>query len=441
MDHEKTYKWIQDRLRDLRSGTLSENDRLQLFELAKDDPFIKDAIEGYQSAVHHDHTPNLRYISHRIQNKGIAKRHKLLPDKRGWALQAIAASLVLILVTWAVIYYIGQNETNVLVATETPTTVTENPNVYSNPDIANDDGSDMALEESVGKELNEEPSGLRANAQSRADKALSGDEKTEDIIVTDALIKEKEDQTLSGPVSPPSAAPATKTEVDKGAVMETYSIESNETMADQDSRVKKDEGYYANQMNPALMQQRVTGQIIDPYGQPIPGAFVVIENSNLVSTSNQYGQFEIFLPNQTSTVNVSSSGYMDTAITVSQGNEDLVVMLSQEDSSDKYSPAGAVQSKVMTKSSTGQLNKNITYPDYLKANSRYTISDKYTSTSKEITLEFSISTSGRPEKVNALKTNVDDKYVAEAIRLIENGPDWECVRDYPCKIKYSIYFK
>src|SRR5687768_8288310 len=103
LEQERTYKWIQDRLRELHSGTLSEADRAQLEEIAGQDEFVRDALEGYRSAARHDHTKSLHTLSHQIRNKSVAKRRKLFPSTRQWVVQAVAASLVLILVTWTVI--------------------------------------------------------------------------------------------------------------------------------------------------------------------------------------------------------------------------------------------------------------------------------------------------------------------------------------------------
>jgi hypothetical protein len=35
LDQERTYKWVQDRLHDLHSGTISDADRIRLEEMAK----------------------------------------------------------------------------------------------------------------------------------------------------------------------------------------------------------------------------------------------------------------------------------------------------------------------------------------------------------------------------------------------------------------------
>src|SRR5688572_13198411 len=283
MDQEKTYKWIQDRLRDLHSGTLSEADRARLFEMAHQDPFLKDALEGYQSSSQHDHAIHLRNISHRIQKKGLAKRRYLLPDRRGWVMQAVAASLVLILVTWAVIYYLEDEENTILVATETEI---ERPDESSRRlmEETKEIEADIASEESAGNEINEAPTGLRAHATEKAEEAKSGSSGT--LHVLDGVPVEKRDEILSEPAA--SKPPATTYKPAQEVESDVVTNESPAAATDQDAK-SRDEGYYANQMSPAMMNKRITGQVIDAYGQAIPGAFIVLQNSNLATTSNLYG--------------------------------------------------------------------------------------------------------------------------------------------------------
>ncbi|MEO5906720.1 MAG: hypothetical protein ABIQ11_08340, partial [Saprospiraceae bacterium] len=123
MDQEGTYKWVQDRLRDLHSGKLSEDDRVRLTEIGKTDPFVQDALEGYKAHADHDHSALLKVLSQRIEHKSLKRHAKILPLSRGIVLQAVAASLVLILATWAVIYYVSRDDQDATFATQTDTII------------------------------------------------------------------------------------------------------------------------------------------------------------------------------------------------------------------------------------------------------------------------------------------------------------------------------
>jgi hypothetical protein len=94
---------------------------------------------------------------------------------------------------------------------------------------------------------------------------------------------------------------------------------------------KKDEGYYANQLSPELMSRRIIGQIIDEIGQPVIAAMINILNTNLVTTTDDYGRFEFYPPEPTVSIEISNSGYRDTILSVTQRQQDLVIMIQKED--------------------------------------------------------------------------------------------------------------
>ena len=107
MDQEKTYKWIQDRLRELNAGTIAEADFRQLETLAKDDPFVADALEGYQSHPDLDHTEFLDSLTQKIKPFKRERRRWLIPNL---TVTAVAASLILIVGFYAVMTRMSTNE-------------------------------------------------------------------------------------------------------------------------------------------------------------------------------------------------------------------------------------------------------------------------------------------------------------------------------------------
>src|SRR5678815_2847925 len=70
----------------------------------------------------------------------------------------------------------------------------------------------------------------------------------------------------------------------------------------------KDEGYYANQMSPELMAQRVSGRIISQNGDPLIGVNLLVQGTNLGTTSQLDGKFELYLPHGDTPVDVVYGG-------------------------------------------------------------------------------------------------------------------------------------
>ena len=174
---------------------------------------------------------------------------------------------------------------------------------------------------------------------------------------------------------------------------------------------------------------------------------VNILNTNLVTTTDDYGRFEFYPPEPTVSIEISNSGYRDTILSVTQRQQDLVIMIQKEDFTSTGGVLAGNEAKTQTlrsepakKAEPG--NPPITFLEYLKSNSHYPMEDHYTPKSKEVTVEFRVSMDGHPDVIKSIKSRADDKYKAEAIRLINEGPAWNCDGDqYPCWKKYSIYFK
>lgn len=437
MDQERTYKWIQDRLRDLHSGTLNEVDRARLTELSKDDPFLKDALEGYQSSPDHDHLLRLRTISHRIQTKHRAKRRKLFPSRSQWVVQAAAASLLLLLITWSVIYYLGRDSNQVIASSESDNTVSTDSIVDITSSKQDIDG-DIAYEEQLSTEILQEEPGLRANAQSKYEEAKAKDIKRDQKNVPPPTAAQPGAVTiLSGEETVNDLELSAPTQNE--SVTEESRVDESMSDTDLEDRARaKDEGAFANAMSPAMLEQRVTGQIMNSYGQPVTGAFIAIPNSNLVTTSDTYGHFEIIIPGSKTPVEITSSGYRDTLLTVSKGEENVVVVLAPQNAQQDY--AVYQKMEVQKAKTTNTYLNTQRFEEYVKTNSVFPIQTQYSSDAHAVTVQFTVNADGRPQKVTTVKSNVAGKFHKEAIRLVENGPLWSCEKA-PCNKEYTIYFQ
>ena len=99
MEQEQTYKWVQERLRQLHAGTLSGSDLERLREIALEDPFVADALEGYAAHPDDSHAESLQYLESKIVSVRRERRRWLIPNL---TITAIAASLLIIIATYAV---------------------------------------------------------------------------------------------------------------------------------------------------------------------------------------------------------------------------------------------------------------------------------------------------------------------------------------------------
>ncbi len=439
MEQERTYKWIQDRLRDLRSGTISEEDRLHLEEIARTDPFIQDAMEGYIAHKDLDHSALLKVLSQRIENKKYSRRPKLLPLSRGWLAPAVAALFVIILGTWAVIYYLQKQGQTSYVSAESIAKDSTERSVEVQLNGTDSAGGNLALDETSSVEMSHEPekAGGREQGAGRQGETNLQNQKA---YTSDDLVASK-------PAAAPPINVEAKEEPEENTLKTNEALPASAGVDFNKSTTKKDEGYYANQMNPADMNQRVTGQIMSRKGNALTGAMIGIPNSNLITTTDAHGKFELYLPHQTSTVEVSNSGYRDTTITMMRGQENIAITLDEKQVDMPVGALAGSESKAQrssTEKQPGQIPKDdkTTFLEYLKTKSHYPIENTYTPTSKSVKVTFTVSTDKRPYIIKSIDSSADSNYIAEAIRLIKNGPDWRCDGDQsPCEKEYTIYFK
>ena len=435
MAHERTYSWVKDRLKDLHTGSLSEEDRARLAEIAREDPFVRDALDGYDAHAAHDHSSKLNVLAQQIRNKNRHPRQKLVPLSRGLVLQAIAASLVLILVTWAVFYYIEKEAT--------PVMVTYEPQFESAPDTREESpGSSPDTQASATIAANESPSyddATTTQSTPNAETSATSREKTlsdQPAIASDAVVKEKQDYTFADPSPPPAA----------GTIeMKKNTEESDATQEDivQEGipSERRDEGYFANQMDPAMMAWRVTGQVLNSFGEPASSALISIPNTNLITTTDYYGRFELFLPDPESPIDVTYGANSDTSLTVRQGQEDLVIILP----ASQYPAAvelSAASSKVQSQKVQSLTDPERSITEYITQHSRIPLADSYHSSAKKVVVTFTITSKGKAGNINIKEATEGKMYKEEALRLIGEVPYWSCDNGtYPCEKVYAFYFR
>lgn len=107
MAEQLDHIWVQDRLRELSKGQLSESNRNRLQELATNDPFIADALEGYESTSDADHSLILDRLHDRIHKTKRARRRWLIPNM---TITVIAALVLVLIGAWVVIKWTHQTD-------------------------------------------------------------------------------------------------------------------------------------------------------------------------------------------------------------------------------------------------------------------------------------------------------------------------------------------
>lgn len=442
MDQELTYKWIQERLRELHSGTLSEQDRLRLVQIAKDDPFVSDALEGFHAHPDEAHTQHLDAIAAKIKPHVRERRRWLIPNL---TVTAIAASILLIVATYAVITRMEKSSDETLFVFVSPDSLPQHDSLAggiameSTSQPVDEINEKMAAPETATLKAADEKSfpATRENKQLKVPSAPG----TDADIKTEVAITEPPE-----PSAQPSSMPAAK-ESATTVYADDEIKTAEEVVADQSqielSRAKRDEGFYANQMNPALMQSRVTGRVADAHsGTPIMSAKLSVDYSNQLFYTDIEGGFELYIPQPEAILQVSYPGYADTSLVIKPSEENLLVAMRPGNLLSSNLLAGAQRKGPVPSGTLNPVSSFQNFYNYISAASSLQLTSEASSARRKVTLEFTVKKDGRPKDIKIMETSRDKTYDQEAKRLLESGPDWVCPGGvYPCTRSYTFYFR
>jgi hypothetical protein len=198
-------KWIQDRLRELNAGTIGAADFHQLETLAKEDPFVADALEGYQLHPDHDHSEYLDTLTQKIKPFKRERRRWLIPNL---TVTAVAASLMLIVGFYAVMTRMSEKQDEGLATSASEHTLSIEKSGDTMAIVPDQDGSVATAEPSHPIAAAEAPKRETSTPSSSKPAVLKENKK--EIAVSESSRSMPADETIviadtkSSAVAPPS---------------------------------------------------------------------------------------------------------------------------------------------------------------------------------------------------------------------------------------------
>ena len=256
----------------------------------------------------------------------------------------------------------------------------------------------------------------------------------------------KTEVVITEPSAQPSAMPTAK-ESAKTVYADDELKAADEDIASQSqtelARATRDEGYYANQMNPALMQSRVIGHVADAQsGAPIMSAKLAVDYSNQLFYTDIEGGFELHIPQAEALLQVTYPGYADTSMIIRPSEENLLVAMKPGSILASNAIAGAKTKGPVPSGSLNPVSSFHNFYNYISAASSLQLTSEASSARRKVTLEFTVRKDGRPKDIRIIESSRDKTYDDEAKRLLESGPDWVCLDGgYPCTRSYTFYFR
>ena len=210
----------------------------------------------------------------------------------------------------------------------------------------------------------------------------------------------------------------------------------NDSISFKDKNFKKD--YYAQ----APVQYILKGKVTDEKGNPVAFASIKNSNNNKAAVTDTTGKFLLQSPDSNATAVISAVGFSSKKVTLQKDEQPTiainknasglseVVVIGYGKSKNKKkadSVSNALSGKVagveIRKSQNKLLVHNNNFDEYLQKNITPVYNENNERQSGEVLLSFTLNKKGRPQNIKVIKSSCTF-CEAEAIRLLQNGPDW-----------------
>jgi hypothetical protein len=418
-------------IRKYLNGELNANAMHELEREALDDPFLMNALEGYETAGK-DQQLNLSELSERLQQRTSEKKGRIIP----WKIWSIAASVLVVLTIgglWLSKSPPVEKErvaNNISVPTPDKTAVESSkdtvetlPPIGQLPLIAQNSKSGPALKKAyklTDKTVYQEEISA-ADAPTNAGNAVAVAEPAPVTLREARAKEEKSDNTQ---------------QLGEAVVMGYTSKSKQDSIAD--AIVFNKKARVANASSSTILQgkvagltvipadskaqaeaQRITGIILSKNdGSPVIGAAIRVRGTNRSTVTNTDGHFALPVSGKTETLDIASIGYERKQVSVKSGDS-LKVELNQAGSSlnEVVEVRGNGDNEPVAESAHPQ-NGWSAFKKYLQANA--ILPD---GTTGSVSITFTVAFDGILNDVKikkSLNTVADQK----AIDLIKAGPSW-----------------
>ena len=402
-------------IRKYLKGELDARAMHQLEARAQDDPFLMDALEGYESAGR-DQQANLTGLSERLTQRVERKEARIIPFR--WL--AIAAS---VLVVFSISWFLLNNNTRQLAK---PVAKLAHPPVKTSPvqPLAKDTVITRQLAENIPtpatakRATTVRPAGTPAPVT--APEIIAANKLNEISINKDAAA-DKDTTPLNEMVVMDYSSKKKAAPLDTSITQYGYSVNSkpaattDNVLQSQALGVSKTptlSPFSSPQHQPVILQ----GRVIDNRDKlPLPGASVKVNGKNFGAIADKNGRFSIKADSLKSKLEIGFVGYNTVKTDVRQGDSLKTIALEPNSSSlSEVVVMNSNQTKLNARPANGwpgynkYLADNAISPDGLKGT---------------VKLSFMVAADGSISDIkvtHSLRAAADKK----AIDLITNGPKW-----------------
>ena len=440
-------------------GQLSSAEMHAIEKAALEDPFLADALEGYQARSSEPGVGSRGSIGNDINvlQQRLAERvteKKVIPlVKFGWW-KIAAAFVVLISGVWA---YTAINEKS------KESALANNKAVKNLPAAAKQDNAAslqkttdtlkdlLAIERKQPDITNKKIAPVVSAPATANEKEAKSDlaKKYSSVTDSNALVKQEDVKRTEERSEPKTnsitiAKQANKPAADKSVQAElSGKIKGISTEDDDKAGASGRRVVAINDVN------TFNGKIVDQLNQPVPNATIQIPNLNVATQTDKKGYFSFKAPDTALNVSVASVGFQTQNIKLQKAEgfsnqitlkpnatslNEVVVTGYGAKKKTSLSRAKDVTIKILDaeptiswEAYTGYLEKNKQTPEELKA------------THGDVIVSFIVDSNNRLKSFS-IEKSLDEVLDEEAIRLIKEGPAWKLLKGKRARVSVTVKF-
>jgi hypothetical protein len=401
------------------SGELRRSEVQQLEKEAAGDPFLSDALEGFQDFPAADHLEKLSFLQKRIDQRVAQKRPTLMI----WLPRLAAAALILVVGIIAIRFFSTPKDQSTIAQVE-----------ISKPSNKTD------LEESLIEKNKEIAENLAPSTNEIAVNKPSFTKKNESILMDSISLPAKSSANdLSGtapyinadePASSPNAAFPSPIRSENNPARSVAAENAEKTILEKSEELPSIAEIKSRNANAVVSTVLAQTKLVDANGKPLIGVAVVIPAQNVTTYTDEDG---IFSYAQSKKKKVEAQFYSHDGFSqvIIFNDDDNELTLNRED--ERKKELSAKKNPVRPQAQTIDIKADLDYPQpvggitawqrYLEKNLNAPAAANRENSGGSVTLSFEIDEKGVPKAFKTLKTQ-GNGCEEEAIKAIKNGPKW-----------------
>lgn len=456
------HKNWQQKLNQWLTGDANRRDEAHLDEMAQQDPFLADAMEGYRATPTGQHARNVTRLKAKLRQQN--RTEKGLPWMK---IAAVGAFLILALFglreyNQSVNHFqnIAKQET-----TSTPSispthpenqkTITNQPTSQQKPELIKKE--ELASKKASGKNKakfqqpsptpSEKPNSpsndfaLTLDHSGANAGSIEKEEQIEEYEAPEMAFAEKQEmpnveanKDSTVPTPPVAAKTTPPSPLDEEAFDKAYEpiILSNDTadFADKDDAATEESTTYIGRV--------VKGKVLSEGGEPLIGANVNITGTPAGTVTDIDGDFTLNVPPDNTTIDIHYVGYEDVRVDLANQNDIRINMesaqtnLSEVAITSQALPTKKAKKRKGSAADLAEENIKIAAPkigfdkfeQYIKDNIQLSENETEESDFETVIVQFKVRKNGTLSDFKIIQS-VSVECDAEAIRLLKEGPKWE----------------